>query len=55
MEITKELLEKKLEIYKSAAEKYRADALANTGAAQALQALLDEMNKEVKTEDKPLP
>ena len=46
--ITKEILEKKIQEYKAVAEQQKANAIANIGAAQALELLLKEFDQEAK-------
>lgn len=43
MEMTKEYLQKKITEYLERAEQHRGDAIANNGAAQALELLLKEL------------
>ena len=45
MEITKEYLEKRIREYRQAGEQLKLDAIANQGAAQALEAVLAELGK----------
>jgi hypothetical protein len=46
MEITKEYLEGKVAEYKQVSEKLKLDAIANDGAAQAVQQILNDLVKE---------
>ena len=46
MEITKELLQQKIQEYRQASEQCKMDSIANEGAIQALEFLLQEFDKE---------
>ena len=48
MEISKEYLQREIKRYRFAAEKFKADSLVNKGAADALEILLRELEKEEK-------
>ena len=48
MEITKEYLQQKIQEYKTNFERLRNDAIATQGAAQALELLLADLEKEDK-------
>ncbi len=45
--ITKEFLQQKIQEYRQASEQHRMDSIANEGAVQALESLLQELEKEV--------
>ncbi len=45
MEITKEYLQRKITEYKQMADKLKNDSNANNGAAQALELILQELNR----------
>ncbi len=53
MELTREFLVQKAQEYRAIAEQFRNDSLANQGAAQAMDMLIQEMDKPVeKIKDK---
>ena len=51
MELTKELLQTKKDSYLKVAEQHKLDSIANAGAADAINDLLNELEKEDKPKD----